>query len=243
MVYPLEPIGRIHSCFKEKFGIPRQAGLVTEAAATLELFPPYDNMEAFRGLEAFSHVWILFIFHASRQQTWSPTVRPPRLGGNRRLGVFATRSGFRPNPLGLSAVRLTTISRQDGKTILYLKGIDLLDGTPVLDIKPYLPYSDNIEQARTDFAGEPPPPVLDVVFTPEALAACQEKGKIHGIDLEALITQVLAADPRPAYRTRKTSTREFGIRLLDFDLRWQVQGNTARVIALALPAPKNTDHR
>ena len=132
MPVALEPIGIVHSCFKEKFGIPRQAGLVREARATLELLPPFDRPEAVRGLESFSHIWIVFIFHANCRQSWKPTVRPPRLGGNRRMGVFASRSGFRPNPLGISAVELAALRFPDNRVVLDIRGGDLLDGTPVV---------------------------------------------------------------------------------------------------------------
>ncbi|MBI9081987.1 MAG: tRNA (N6-threonylcarbamoyladenosine(37)-N6)-methyltransferase TrmO [Desulfobacterales bacterium] len=226
------PIGVIHSCFKEKFGIPRQPGLAVEATATLELFAPYDCMEALRGLEAVSHIWVLFVFHANGQKRWSPTVRPPRLGGNRRIGVFATRSGFRPNPIGMSAVRLTGFDRQNGTTRLHLKGVDLLDGTPVLDIKPYLPYADAIFSAETGFAKNRPEPTLEVVFLPPARTVCLEKSKAWGMDIETLIVEVLAGDPRPAYTTGSDGSRNFGIRLLDFDLRWRVEDHTAVVTAL-----------
>lgn len=232
MSEPFPPIGVIHSCFKEKFGIPRQPGLAAAATATLELFAPYDCMEALRGLETVSHIWVLFVFHANGDRRWNPTVRPPRLGGNRRMGVFATRSGFRPNPIGLSAVRLTGLDRRNGTTFLQLKGVDLLDGTPVLDIKPYLPYADAIANAETGFAKNRPEPTLEVVFLPPARAACLEKTNAWGMDVETLIIDVLAADPRPAYTVSSDGRRNFGIRLLDFDLCWRVDGHTAIVMDL-----------
>src|SRR3954463_4060851 len=133
-------IGIIHSCFKEKFGIPRQPGLAPLATAQLELLPPYDNRAALEGLETCSHIWLQFVFHANKRDAWKPKVKPPRLGGNKSLGVFATRSPTRPAPIGLSVVKLDGISEADGKLFLNLSGIDLLDGTPVLDIKPYVPY-------------------------------------------------------------------------------------------------------
>ena len=155
-MFTFAPIGVIHSCFKEKFGIPRQPGLVPAARAVLELLPPYNRAEAVRGLEGFSHIWVSFVFHACLDAPWKPTVRPPRLGGNRRLGVFATRSTHRPNPIGLSAVELERIETGPGRVLLHLKGADLMDGTPVLDIKPYLPYSDVIPGATGGFAAEAP---------------------------------------------------------------------------------------
>jgi tRNA (adenine37-N6)-methyltransferase len=133
------PIGIVHSPFKEKFGVPRQPGIATAARATLELLPPYDREEALEGLSGFSHVWLVFVFHATAAQGWQPSVRPPRLGGNVRVGVFASRSMFRPNPIGLSVVELEGYGREDGRLVLHVKGADLIDGTPVLDIKPYIP--------------------------------------------------------------------------------------------------------
>ena len=236
--YRFSPIGVIRSGFKEKFGIPRQPGLASRAGAILEILPPYDQLEAFRGLDEVTHLWIIFVFHALGRRQWSPTVRPPRLGGNRRMGVFATRSGFRPNPIGISAVRLTGVERRNKKTLLHLQGVDLLDGTPVLDIKPYLPYADAVAEAKTGFATDPPKPSLAVVFLPQARTACRRRAEAAGVDLEALIVEILACDPRPAYAGRSDSNREFGIRLFDFDLRWRVEGARAVVTALAEPAPQ-----
>ena len=166
--HAVHPIGIIHSCFSEKFGIPRQPGLVPVARAILEMRPPYDRDEAVNGLETFSHLWIIFVFHANPKGKWQPTVRPPRLGGNRRLGVFATRSGFRPNPIGLSVVRLEGIRRYKNKLLLDLSGVDLLDRTPVLDIKPYLPYVDSVPDAIGGFADRRPASAVTVVFSDHA---------------------------------------------------------------------------
>lgn len=233
MDYHFSPIGIIRSCFKEKFGIPRQPGLASDARATLELLPPYDREEALRGLEQFSHLWVIFVFHGTMREQWKPTVRPPRLGGNQRLGVFATRSTFRPNPIGLSAVELEGWDREEGRLVLHLKGIDLMDGTPVLDIKPYLPYADNLVHASAGYAAEPPPARLEVVFTPEALTACQSREANGYPQLQRLIEQVLGADPRPAYYQGKPGKSSFGMRLLDFDLRWEMrEGSLVCVTAL-----------
>lgn len=150
MTFSFQPIGVIHSCFKEKFGIPRQSGLVTAAQATLELHAPYDCPEALVELEGFSHIWVTFVFHQSMRDNWKATVRPPRLGGNQRIGVFASRSPFRPNPIGLSAVQLESIDCKDGHCQLQLRGADLLDGTPVLDIKPYVPMPTPCRKRRAD---------------------------------------------------------------------------------------------
>lgn len=228
----MHPIGVIHSCFKEKFGIPRQPGLATEARATLELLPPYDRDEALRGIEQFSHVWVVFVFHATMRTAWKPTVRPPRLGGNQRMGVFATRSTFRPNPIGMSVVELVGWGREQGRLMLQLKGVDLMDGTPVLDIKPYLPYADSLPEATAGYAAEPPPARMDVGFTESALAQCRACAAGGYPQLQLLIEQVLGADPRPAYFNDKPGKREFGMRLLDFDLHWVVEDSRVLVTAL-----------
>ena len=162
MSFRFDPIAIVHSCFKEKFGIPRQAGLIPEARGSLEVLPPYDRPEAFRELEGYSHLWLLWVFDALQPELettapgWRPTVRPPRLGGNRRVGVFASRSPFRPNPIGLSLVRLLAIDYATPGISLQLQGLDLLEGTPVLDINPYLPYADRAAEARAGFAPEAP---------------------------------------------------------------------------------------
>jgi len=231
MAYTFEPVGIIHSCFKEKFGIPRQPGLVTEAQATLELLPPYNREEAVRGLEAFSHVWITFVFHACLDAKWKPTVRPPRLGGNKRLGVFATRSTHRPNPIGLSVVRLKGISLNQGSVVLALQGIDLLDGTPVLDIKPYLPYSDSHPGATGGFAPEAPQAAFRVDFSEQAREVCRH-ADTGAVDLEKLIMQLLAHDPRPAYYSHGDGCQQFGMRLLDFDVKWQSEGDRVFVVEI-----------
>jgi tRNA-Thr(GGU) m(6)t(6)A37 methyltransferase TsaA len=230
--FTFRPVGIIRSCFKEKFGIPRQPGLVPAARAHLELLPPCNRAEALRGLEEFSHLWLLFVFHACPDTPNQTTARPPRLGGNRRLGVFATRGTHRPNPLGLSVVKLLGISEDQGQWRLELQGADLLDGTPVLDIKPYLPYADALPDARGGFADAAPAPSLSVDFTPEVLARCRElEGERPG--LHALIEQILQYDPRPAYRKGQENERIYGLRLFDLDVRWRAGDGWARVVELA----------
>ncbi len=232
-MYNLTPIGTLASCFKEKFGIPRQSGLVPAARATLVLHPPYSNPDALTGLEAFSHVWLIYIFHAIEKGKWKPTVRPPRLGGNKRTGVFATRSNFRPNPLGLSAVKLEKIVRVGEKIQLELSGVDLLDGTPVLDIKPYLPYADTIASATGGFAQKAPEARFTVEFSAAARIACEqlESGAAPGITL--LINQMLALDPRPAYTGESNPDRVYGSRILNVDLKWKVAGGQAVVTEIS----------
>lgn len=225
-MFHFTPIGIIHSCFREKFGIPRQAGLVPAARATLELLPPYDPPTAVRGLEGFSHLWLLFVFHGVPADHWHPTVRPPRLGGHQRLGVFATRSPFRPNPIGLSVVRLERVEIGQGRVILHLTGVDLLDGTPVLDIKPYLPYADSIPTATSGFAPDAPDTTLAVDFSPTAAAFC---ARWPNGELRELITQILRQDPRPAYERTRAAAHHYGMRLYDCDIHWEMHQGTAYV--------------
>jgi tRNA-Thr(GGU) m(6)t(6)A37 methyltransferase TsaA len=219
---PVRPIGILRSCYTDSFGIPRQPGLVTAARARLELLRPFDREEAFAGLDGFSHVWLIFLFHASMGAGWRPTVRPPRLGGNRKVGVFASRSPYRPNPIGLSAVRHLGLARDKGGLALLLEGIDLLDGTPVLDVKPYLPYADALPEADAGFAAEPPGRDWPVRFTPGARAGLAAADPDGSRRLEPLITQVLRQDPRPGYMDRCPGRTRFGLRLYDLDIRWEV---------------------
>ncbi|PID73192.1 MAG: tRNA (N6-threonylcarbamoyladenosine(37)-N6)-methyltransferase TrmO [Desulfobacterales bacterium] len=233
-MYSFTPIGRIRSCFRERFGTPRQPGLAPDARAVLDLFPPADKNETIRGLDVFSHIWLIFVFHDTMKYGWRPTVRPPRMGGNRRTGVFATRSNYRPNPLGLSAVRLNGIRRDAGGLHLDLSDIDILDGTPVLDIKPCLPWTDNPKNVRAAFAA--PEATLSVSFSARAEAALLQHPE--GGRFRRLIIQVLGMDPRPAYRRDSHDPdRRHGIRLMDRDVRFQVtESQTAEVTDL-LPLP------
>ena len=232
MPFAFEPIGIIHSCFKEKFGIPRQAGLVPAARASLELLPPYDRPEAVKGLEDFSHLWVLFVCHQCLHDHWTPTVRPPRLGGNRRVGVFASRSPSRPNPLGMSAVELLAVEQTDDGLRLRLKGVDMMDGTPVLDIKPYLPYSDALPLAKAGFAPRAPESTQTVRFSAPAEAFLDGLGDAKADDLHRLITQVLEQDPRPAYLADDPRPRPFGMHLCEFNVCWTVNGNDCLVTSI-----------
>ena len=223
-------IGVIHSPFKEKFGIPRQPGLVPEAEANIELLHPFDRPEAFSGLEHYSHIWVQFVFHRAAKEGWQPTVRPPRLGGNVRVGVFASRSPFRPNPIGLSVVELRSVDTTGGVS-LRIAGGDFLDGTPVLDIKPYVEYVDSVAGTRRGYAPEAPGAELEVRFSPAAER--QLEARKDGATLRVVIGRVLAADPRPAYRRGETTDRVYGMRLYDFDLRWCVREWGIEVLELA----------
>ena len=228
-------IGVIRSCFKEKFGVPRQPGLVTEASAAIELFAPFSNGEAVRGLESFTHLWVIFLFHKTMEQGWRPSVRPPRLGGNTRTGVFASRSMFRPNPIGMSAVKIQSIGPEKNRMRILVQGGDFLDGTPVLDIKPYVPWSDAPDGAGGGFAARRPENGLEVVFSDRAAAQCERKENDGMPNLALLIEQVVALDPRPPYHGGDCRERVYGMRLFDFDVKWKVAGKTATILSLEAP--------
>ncbi|KTS70769.1 S-adenosylmethionine-dependent methyltransferase RcsF [Pseudomonas oryzihabitans] len=214
MQHSVTPIGHVRSCFKEKFAIPRQPALAPAARGVLELLPPFDRPEAVQGLEQVSHVWLLFLFHQALESEPRLRVRPPRLGGNRYLGVFATRATHRPNGIGQSVVRLDGI--EPGR--LLLSGLDLLDGTPVLDIKPYVPYADSPLGAHNAIA-EAPPPALPVSWEAAARQQAAAHGQRLGEPLVELIEQCLAQDPRPAYQ-QPAPERRYGVRLWDVEVQW-----------------------
>lgn len=231
MEFHYRAIGVVHSCFKEKFGIPRQAGLVPDARGTLELFEPFNRREYLEGLEGFSHIWLQYVFHAAAMAANRSKVRPPRLGGNRRLGVFGTRSNFRPNPIGLSLVTLEGIA-YDGGAHLSLKGIDLLDQTPVLDIKPYIPYADCRPEADGGFARERPEAVLQVRFAARVRVALHTMPYPERRHLVRLLVQVIQLDPRPAYYGDQRPKQAFGMHLGDWNVRWRLDGAVATIIQL-----------
>lgn len=214
MEYRVKPIGFVRSCFKEKFAIPRQPQLAPAARGVLELVAPFDSGEAVQGLEQVSHIWLLFLFHQALEDKPRLKVRPPRLGGNQSVGVFSTRATHRPNGIGQSVVRLERVEAAR----LWLSGIDLLDGTPVLDIKPYVPYADCVAEARNGIAASAPP-LIPVSWQPVALAQAEQHGQRLGEPLVALIEQCLAQDPRPAYQQPQPE-RRYGARLWDVDVHW-----------------------
>ncbi|WP_459176475.1 tRNA (N6-threonylcarbamoyladenosine(37)-N6)-methyltransferase TrmO [Ewingella americana] len=224
-------IGTIHSPYKEKFAVPRQPGLIEDGGGELHLHSPYNQPEAVRGLEEFSHIWVMFIFHQTMDGGWRPTVRPPRLGGNTRTGVFATRSTFRPNPLGMSLIELKDIRCQGQNVILELGSLDLVDGTPVVDIKPYLPFAESQPEARAGFAQSAPPANMPVKFTPQAEQQLAANLSTHP-NLRRFITQVLGQDPRPAYRKGEELARDYAVNLLEFNVRWRVVGELNQVLSL-----------
>ena len=228
--YNLTSIGTIHSCYKEKFGIPRQPALVA-SPATIEIEAEYSKDEAFRDLESFSHIWVIFVFHGIEYKNWKATVRPPRLGGNQRTGVFASRSMFRPNPVGLSVVELKNIERKNNKIILNIIGGDFLDLTPVLDIKPYLPYVDSIATAIAGYAVTKPETKLKVILSEETKQEI-DRVKNKYPKLENIIVDILQLDPRPAYQEKKQSKNEFAIKLYDYDMKWHIENEVVIVTSL-----------
>lgn len=214
----LRIIGYVHTGFPAKFGIPRQSGLIEELKGTIVMEPEYRNPDAFRGLEAYSHIWLIWEFSENVRAGWSPTVRPPRLGGNRRMGVFATRSPFRPNPLGLSCVKLEKVEWDTPQgPVLHIAGADLMDGTPVFDIKPYLAFADSHPQAAGGFTDHTRNYALNVE-APEALM------KQLPEETRRALVKVLSQDPRPSYQN--DPQRIYGMEFCGFEVKFSVDGGT-----------------
>ena len=210
----IQIIARMHSDFPTKFGIPRQSNLVEELESTIVFEPAFRNPDALRGIEGYSHLWIIWQFSQAIRQDWSPTVRPPRLGGNTRMGVFATRSPFRPNHLGLSCVKLISVETTDKEgTVLHVAGADLMDGTPIFDIKPYIPYSDSFPEAVGGFTDTADDFILEVVF-PDTLLTILPPSK------RKAVIGVLSHDPRPSYQRKPD--RIYGLNFAGFDIRFTV---------------------
>ena len=220
----LKVIAHIHTAFPTKFGIPRQSGLVDSLRGEVVFTPEYRNADAVRGLEDFSHIWLVWQFSGAVRDNWFPTVRPPRLGGNTRMGVFATRSPFRPNPLGLSSVKLEAIEhRPDVGPVLIVRGADLMDGTPIYDIKPYIPYADCHPDASEGFTGQTRMHLLQVEFPPTLMAQVPEA------DRDAL-TGVLASDPRPSYQ--HDPERVYGMEFAGLEVHFRVDGEVLTVTGI-----------
>lgn len=218
---PVKIIARMKSDFPTKFGIPRQSGLVDTLRSTIVFEPEYRNADALRGLEDFTHLWLIWQFSEAVREDWSPTVRPPRLGGNTRMGVFATRSPFRPNAIGLSCVKLVGLEQtKDHGTVIHVAGADLMDGTPIYDIKPYIPYADCQTDATGGFTDTAKDFILQVQCPQEMLSALPE-------DKQPALLDVLSHDPRPSYQ--KDSDRIYGLEFAGFDVRFTVQNNILTV--------------
>lgn len=218
-------IARMKSDFPTKFGIPRQSGLVEELHSTIIFEPEFRNPDALRGIEKFSYIWLIWQFSEAVRQEWSPTVRPPRLGGNTRMGVFATRSPFRPNNLGLSSVKLLGVEHtKEYGTVLHVAGADLMDGTPIFDIKPYIPYGDSHPDATGGFTDQAKDFILQVQFPQHLLNKIPQ-------DKQAAAIGVLSHDPRPSYQ--KQADRIYGLNFAGFDIRFQVNGDTLTVLEVS----------
>ena len=223
----MTPIATVASPFKEKFGIPRQACLIKHAEGKLLFHPPFDNPDAFCGLDDFSHIWLQFGFSENLRSAFKPSVRPPRLGGNKTLGVFATRSSFRPNALGLSLVELRKVVIEKGSTSLIISCPDLLDGTPIYDIKPFIKYTDQPESSSCGFASEPPRPTIEVAFTNQASRFLDGYSSPEGCTtLKLFISEIIGFDPRPAYQ-KDSPERVYGMRIYDLNIRWRVDHSKA----------------
>lgn len=223
-------IGRVCSPLKEKFGLPRQPALVPELKVQIEILPPYDRDEAFKGLEGYSHIWLVSVFHLAQREQWQATVRPPRLGGNVRVGVFASRAPYRPNPIGLSLCGLNDIRRHAGRLQLSVTGCDLVDGTPVIDIKPYLPYADSVESARAGFSEVKAAATLNLHWSPQAQHQAQT-WLARFPDLIVLAEALIRQDPRPAYQ-QGAAAQEYGMRIYDCNIRFAVSEAEATILAV-----------
>lgn len=220
--YSIKPIAYIRNDFPDKFGIPRQSSLINTLKAEIVFEPEYRNPEAFRGLEDYSHIWLIWGFSENMKSNWTATVRPPRLGGNTRMGVFATRSPFRPNPLGLSSVRLESIElHSEHGPILHILGADLMNGTPIFDIKPYLPYADSHPEASEGFAGPLKNYSLRIECAPELLEHVPS-------DKQEALLAVLAQDPRPSYQNNPE--RIYGLRFAGMEVKFRVENDVLYVI-------------
>lgn len=222
--YSMQVIARMRSDFSSKFGVPRQSGIVESLRSTIVFEPEFRNADALRGIEGFSHLWLVWVFDRAVREQWSPTVRPPRLGGNTRMGVFATRSPFRPNPIGLSCVKLESVEQTADGPVLHILGADLVDGTAILDIKPYIPYADCHVDAIGGFAAAPAGAVLDVVIPDDLLEQIPA-------DRREALRGVLAQDPRPHYQD--DPHRIYGFGFAGMEVRFRVDGDTLTVVEIA----------
>ncbi|WP_100643275.1 tRNA (N6-threonylcarbamoyladenosine(37)-N6)-methyltransferase TrmO [Alteromonas facilis] len=227
----IHPIGKIETPFSEKFGIPRQGVIADGVEGIIHFEPEYSHPDYIRGIEQFSHLWLIFAFDQHVAQPHSALVRPPRLGGNAKMGVFATRSSFRPNHLGMSLVRYLDHSFDQGQLTLTVSGVDLLTQTPIFDIKPYIHYSDSIDDAQCGYANLAPSARLSVVFSEMAKTQLLTYQSTLP-QLKSVITQMLRQDPRPAYKQQKEDPKHYACRVYDLDVKWHVDGDKAIVSSL-----------
>lgn len=237
--YSFTPIGYIQSCFKEKFGVARQSMMISQARGVLKFNPDPAYRDALRHLQEFSHLWIIFVFHKNIEKGWRPLINPPRLEAPNQVGVFASRSPHRPNPIGMSVVKIEGIDfSAPGGIELHLSGLDILDTTPVLDIKPYMAYADSFVDATPGWASQSIQKYR-VEFSPASLMAIKESGTRYHPDLQALLQQMLELDPRPTSQRRRASIEAaeseglaFAFRIFDFDVKWQIHNKGILVLEL-----------
>jgi len=225
----ITPIAYISSPYKQKFAIPRQPGLVKEAVGEIIFAKDFADPNCLRKIEQFSHLWLLFQFHETVDKGWTPTVQPPRLGGKEKVGVFASRSTFRPNGVGLSVVENLGWQQQGSSLVLQVGGIDLLDGTPIIDIKPYLPYADAISTASGGFANEAPGHSYNIHFSDDSAKALNMLKEDYP-SLKELVIGVLQQDPRPAWRHKPEDGKQYGMSLYELNIKWKVEGNVIHVL-------------
>ena len=227
----LTPIGKVNSPYKQKFVIPRQANLADAAIGIIELNKDFTDFDCLRGIDQFTHLWIIYFLHETASQGWAPTVQPPRLGGKKKVGVFSSRAAFRPNPIGISAVKYIEHFKKDRSLHIKISGMDILDGTPVLDIKPYIPYADSIPNADGGYASEKPKQGLIVEFSDDAekkISAFEAERE----NLRSLIVQVLSLDPRPAWGINTLDQKQYGATIFDINIKFQVHGEAVLVTEL-----------
>lgn len=223
--FSLKIIARIYNDYSEKFGIPRQSGIVESVKSKIIFEPEYRNADAFRGLEGYSHLWLIWQFSEVKQDNWSPTVRPPKLGGNTRMGVFATRSPFRPNPIGLSSVKLEKIEfTENNGPILTVSGADIMNGTPIFDIKPYLPYTDIHNDANGGFALQSKEKQVEVTFSNDVMARIPDNKRIE-------LIEILEQDPRPAYQNEPN--RIYGMKFAEYNVKFTVNDKILKIIEIS----------
>lgn len=230
MTIHISPIATIHTPYSEKFAIPRQPGLAKSAVGEINFLADYNDPNYLRGIEQFSHLWLIFHFHHTAEKGHTPLIRPPRLGGNKKLGVFASRSTFRPNSLGMSVVEFAGVDFNNKQLTLKVNGVDLLDGTPIVDIKPYVPYADHVPAAQGGIA-QNRPELMPVVFTQQATAALNDMQHTYP-KLRSLIQEVLSQDPRPAYHQQSQPDKIYGMTLYKVNIQWQVKDQQNLVLSV-----------